>query len=132
MTRPFFFCGLNPVASIERSQVPTARFGNEKYPRASVTVLNSVRIEELVMVTIAPGITPPVESLIVPEMLPPTAAQEPMAANVIIINRTSLQNLKPTIPFKISRKINDLPFRRRRRHRFTTTDILSLKLAALY
>src|SRR5215471_6450368 len=98
MIRPFFFCGLKPVASRERSQVPTARFGNEKYPRASVTVLNSVRMEELVMVTIAPGITPLVESLTVPEMLPPTAAQRLTAEIVVIRIKRSLQTLGPTIP----------------------------------
>src|SRR5262249_44485026 len=70
--------------SRERFQVPTARFGNEKYPRASVTVLNSVRMEELVIVTIAPGITPPVESLIVPEMLPPTAANAAVARKIMM------------------------------------------------
>jgi hypothetical protein len=47
-----------------------------------------------------PGITPPLESLTVPEMLPPTAAHEVREANVIIVNRRSLQNLKPTIPLK--------------------------------
>src|SRR5690242_8437930 len=99
MISPFFFWGLKPVAARERSQLPTARFGNEKFPRASVAVLNSVRMDELVMVTIAPGITPPVESLTVPEILPPTAACKATVTTVVIRNRRrTLQILEPTIP----------------------------------
>src|SRR5437879_1238499 len=52
-------------------------------------VLNAVRTAVFVTVIMAPGITPPVESLTVPEILPPTAAHVTLARRKIVASSTS-------------------------------------------
>src|SRR5712671_2554844 len=73
---PVRFCGLNPSIWRVTSYLATGSLGNEYSPWPSVTVLSIVPRTVLVAVTVTPGTTPPVGSLTVPLILPPTWANE--------------------------------------------------------
>ena len=55
----------NPVSCAEIVNVPT-RTGIRKPPRSSVTDSNVLPVASCTAVTVTPGSTPPVESVIVP------------------------------------------------------------------